>query len=38
VTRARRGTSTRRTACAREIEAAGWEARDVADGFQLVPK
>ena len=21
-----------------EIEAAGWEARDVADGFQLVPK
>ena len=20
------------------IEAAGWEARDVADGFQLVPK
>jgi cysteinyl-tRNA synthetase len=22
----------------REIEAAGWEARDVADGYQLVPK
>jgi cysteinyl-tRNA synthetase len=21
-----------------EIEAAGWEARDVAEGFQLVPK
>jgi cysteinyl-tRNA synthetase len=21
-----------------EIEAAGWEARDVADGFQLVPR
>ena len=21
-----------------EIEAAGWEARDVADGYQLVPK
>ena len=21
-----------------QIEAAGWEARDVADGFQLVPK
>ena len=21
-----------------EIEASGWEARDVADGFQLVPK
>ena len=21
-----------------ELEAAGWEARDVADGFQLVPK
>jgi cysteinyl-tRNA synthetase len=21
-----------------KIEAAGWEARDVADGFQLVPK
>jgi cysteinyl-tRNA synthetase len=22
----------------REIEAAGWEVRDVADGFQLVPR
>ena len=34
----RAATSTRPTGCGDEIEAAGWEVRDVADGFQLVPQ
>ena len=34
----RRRLRARPTGCAREIEAAGWDVRDVAGGFQLVPR